>query len=79
MLSMSHQKMMYFVHINHNPMNSNPNGATSRWDSLIKPTRIVINLFLNQKMMSPPTVSDIGVMSSVHGDPLYALHSPRGH
>ena len=49
-------------------MNSNPNGATSRWDSLIKPTRIVINLFLSQKMRSPPTVSDIGVMPSVHGD-----------
>ena len=60
--------LMYFVHINHNPMNSNPNGATSRWDPLIKTTRIVIILFFSPKMRSLLVVNNIGVMFSIHGD-----------
>ena len=54
----------------HNPMNSNPKFTTSWWDPLIKPARIVINLFLDDKMGSPPTLNKIGVMFSVHGDPI---------
>ena len=56
--------------MDHNSMNSKPISVTSRWDPLIKPARIVINLFLDDKMGSPPTLNKIGVMFSVHGDPV---------
>ena len=49
-------------------MDSDPNRATSRWDLLIKPARIVINLVLGPKMRSPLEVSDIEVILSAHGD-----------
>ena len=58
---------MYFVHTDHNPMVSGPNGATSWWDSVAYSSRIVINLLLDSKMRSPLEVSDINVMFSVHG------------
>ena len=64
------KKLMYFVHMGHDPMNSNPGFTTPWWDPLIKPDRIVINLFLDDKMGSPPTLNKIGVMFSVHGDPV---------
>ena len=48
-------------------MDSGPKYATSRWDLLIKPTRIVINLVLDPKMRSPLEVSDTEVMLSAHG------------
>ena len=53
---------MHFVRMDHNPIDSNPIGATSRWDSLIKPVRIVINLFLDSKMRSSLDIRDIDVM-----------------
>ena len=59
---------MFFVHIDQNPMNSSPKRATARWDSPVKPVRIVINLFLSHKMRSPLELSNIDVMFSVHGD-----------
>ena len=59
---------MYFVRMGPNSMDSNPKWATSRWDSLIKLTRIVINLFFDDKMRSPLTVNKTGVMFSVYGD-----------
>ena len=68
MLSMSRQKSMYFVRMDHNSMDSKSISATLRWDPLIKPFRIVINLFLDDKMRSPFTLNKIGVMFSVHGD-----------
>ena len=40
------KKLLYFVHINHNPMNSDPKRVTSCRDPLLKNVRNVINLFL---------------------------------
>ncbi len=59
---------MYFVHIDQNLMDSNPNGATSWWDPLVKGVRIVINPFLEPKMGSTLELSTIYVMLSVHRD-----------
>ena len=62
------KKLMYFVNISHNPMNSDPKFTTSCRDPPAKTSRVVINLFLEPKMRSPLEVSTIGVMFSVHGD-----------
>ena len=67
---------MYFVHISHNPMDSNPKYATARCDPLAKPYRIVINLFLGHKMRSPLALSNIEVMFSVHGDSIWTTLPP---
>ena len=37
------KKLRYFVHMDHNPMNSNPKYTTACWDPLVKTSRIVIN------------------------------------
>ena len=51
-------------------MNSDPKSTTSYRDPPAKTSRVVINLFLEPKMRSPLEVSTIGVMFSVHGDPV---------
>ena len=51
-------------------MNSDPKFTTSCRDPPAKTSRVVINLFLEPKMRSPLEVSTIGVMFSVHGDPV---------
>ena len=76
-LSMSCQKMLYWVNISPNPMNSDPIRATSCRDPPSKTSRIVINLFLEPKMRSPLEVSAIGVMFSVHGDSVWPMLLPR--
>ena len=43
------QKLIYFVNISHNPMNSDPEYTTSCRDPLLKNARSVINLFLEPK------------------------------
>ena len=43
------KKLMYFVNISHNPMNSDPKSTTSSRDPLLKNARNVINLFLEPK------------------------------
>ena len=48
-ISMSNQKWIYFVHINQNPMNSDPKYTISCRDPLLKHARNVINLFLEPK------------------------------
>ena len=68
MMSMFHQKLRYFIHVNHNPMISGPKYTTSCRDRLAKTVRIVINLFLSPKMKSSLVLSNIEVMFSVHGD-----------
>ena len=50
-----------------NPMNSTPKYATTWWDSLAKPDKIVINLLLDPKMRSPLELGNTDVMLSVHG------------
>ena len=62
------KKLRYLVHMNHNPMNSNPNRATLCRDPLAKTYKIVINLFLSHKMRSALALSNIEVMCSVHRD-----------
>ena len=52
---------MYFVRMDHNPMDSNPIDTTSRWDPLIKTVRIMITLFLDPKMKSPLDISNTAV------------------
>ena len=62
------QKIIYFINIDQNPMDPNPIGATSWWDSIVKGIRIVINPFLDPKMRSTLELSTGGVMFSVHRD-----------
>ena len=71
------EKSLYFVHIDQNRMDSNPNGATSWWDSLIKTVRIVINPFLEPKMRSTLELSASGVMVSTHRDSIWTTLPPR--
>ena len=71
------QKLTYFVHISHNPMNSDDKYATSCRDPLLKDARNVINLFLDPKMRSTPGVSSIEVMFSAHGDSVWSMLPPR--
>ena len=68
---------MYFVNISHNPMNSDSKSTTSCRDPPAKTSRVVINLFLDPKMMSPLEVSTMGVMFSVHGDSVRPILPPR--
>ena len=62
------KKLIYFIHMNHNPMNSNPKFATSCSYELAKTPRIVIKLILSPKMRPPLALRNIGVIFSVHGD-----------
>ena len=68
--------MIYFVRMNHNPMNSNDKYATPCRDPLVKTYRIVINLFSSPKW-GLLVLSNIVVMFSVRGDSIWATLLPR--
>ena len=62
------EKHMYFIHMDHNPMNENPNVTTWCIHILEKTIRIVINPFFEAKMRSALELSTSDVMTSVHRD-----------
>ena len=59
-------KRIIQIHINQNPMNSNPKG-TSLWDSLENSRQDLINLFLDPKIRFPLDLSNMCVLFSVNG------------
>ena len=71
------EKLIYFVNISHNPMNSDPKYTTSCRDPLLN-IRNVINLFLEPEIRPPLEVSTIGVIFGAHGDFAWPM-LPRGH
>ena len=62
------EKPMYFIHMDQNPMNYNPNATTWCIYTLEKTVRIVIKPFSVAKMRSTLELSIIDVMISVHRD-----------
>ena len=62
------EKHMYFIHMDQNPMNENPNATTWCIHTLAKTVRIVINPFFEAKMRSTLELSTSDVMTSVHRD-----------
>ena len=62
------EKHMYFIHMDQNPMNENPNATTWCIHTLAKTVRIVINPFFEAKMRSALELSTSDVMISVHRD-----------
>ena len=62
------EKHMYFIHVDQNPMNENPNTTTWCIHTLVKTIRIVINPFFEAKMRSALELSTSDVTISVHGD-----------
>ena len=62
------EKHMYFIHMDQNPMDFNPNSTTSCRDELAKTVRIVINPFLGPKMGSTLELSTRDVMFGSHRD-----------
>ena len=70
------EKLIYFVNISHNPINSDPKYTTSCRDPILN-VRNVINLFLDPIMRSTPEVSSTEVMFSDHGDSVWSMLPPR--
>ena len=62
------EKHMYFIHMDQNPMDFNPNSTTACRYELAKTVRIVINPFLGPKMGSTLELSTRDVMLGSHRD-----------
>ena len=70
------EKLIYFVHISHNLMNSSAKYVISRQNPHVKSARIVINQFLMCKMRSPLELNHIEVIFNAHGDSVWSTRPP---
>ena len=68
MISMYHQKKIYFIHVNHNPMISGPKLTTSCRDRLAKTIKDCDKPVFESQNEYTLVLSNIDVMFSVHGD-----------